>query len=343
MVTVRISETYDLSTKLNKIGVLGIHTPPRDLIAVHYAGLMQNHKKIRFLGCNVAFAPAATLPLDPLQVSETGQSLVYPADIMNPVLYKAVSNDSFDAITTRIYGAGDVVPSSNGSSLSRDSGISDDVTSAGLVAWENFDDFDIYYGILSTENGFKKMPQQAGFVMRNLVPLAYPLLSQFGNVNLPQGNDPRVVPAEPGTYVNGSGQTILTFPNTSNQTLGRYFRGKAVRAPALPLWSGWSGGNGSPARDATLQPTAFPTSYVGAIIVPPCHNMGSIMYYRLRITWTIRFEEVCSSRELMPFYGGYNYVGQTMYWSDYASSAKMEQVGSLVDSSGFDLEKVMDG
>lgn len=345
-VTVRISETYDLHTKRNKIGLLGIHTPPRELIAVHYAGLMQNHKKMRFLGCNVAFASASTLPLDPLNIADDGELLMHPADIMNPVLYKAVSNDSFDALTTRIYGAGNIQPSSTGSSLVGDTGIYDDPQASSQNPWTNFEnDFDVYYGILSTENGFKKMPQQAGFTMKNLTPLAYPLLSQFGNVNLPQGNDPRVVPAQREPYkVTVQGEDVWTtdYPNTSNQTLGRYFRGRAVRCPALPLWSGWSGGNITTPKDATLQPTTFPVSYVGAIIVPPCHNTGSVMFYRLRITWTIRFEQVCSSRELMPFFGGYNYVGQTMYWSDYDASQKMEKTGSLVDSSGFDIEKVMD-
>ena len=53
MVFVRVSETYDLSTKVGKMGIVGIHTPKGNLITRHYGGLAQNFKYAKFVSCSV--------------------------------------------------------------------------------------------------------------------------------------------------------------------------------------------------------------------------------------------------------------------------------------------------
>ena len=45
MVTVRISETYDLSTKVGKMGIVGIHTPTGSLIDKLWPGLVLQYKR----------------------------------------------------------------------------------------------------------------------------------------------------------------------------------------------------------------------------------------------------------------------------------------------------------
>ena len=68
MVFVKVSETYDLSTKIGKMGIVGIHTPDSDLITRHYGGFVQNMKFAKFVQCDVAMACASMLPADPLRL-----------------------------------------------------------------------------------------------------------------------------------------------------------------------------------------------------------------------------------------------------------------------------------
>ena len=65
-VFVKVSETYDLSTKTNKMGMLGIHTPDGKLVYSMWRGLFENFRKMRFVSCDVAMACASMLPADPL-------------------------------------------------------------------------------------------------------------------------------------------------------------------------------------------------------------------------------------------------------------------------------------
>ncbi|ANC51533.1 putative capsid protein [Bovine faeces associated smacovirus 1] len=317
MPTVHISETFDLSTKAGKLGLIGIHTPPRSLVELHYGPLMSNYRKIRFLGADVVLACASTLPLDPLKVGD-GATLFNPADAMNPILYKAVSNNSFETLVAKIKGALPVLPSSAGSSIDRTENIDTSTT--------NYDDFDVYYGILSATFGWKKSMPQTGLVMRNLRPLMYPLLSDIGND----------IMSASGNIVQDS--TISNNRDTTSYSgIGRIARGKAQRAPALPLWQGIQSNSGilSPI------PSTFPTTYVGAVIVPPCHTNGSVTYYRLRITWHIRFEGLCPYTEHSPF-ANFQMAGGATYWADYTGSSKdFEHDESTLSTNGFEIEKVM--
>ena len=65
MVQVRISETYDLSTKVGKMGIVGIHTPTGGLIDKMWSGLVLQTDRFRFVKCDVAMACASMLPADP--------------------------------------------------------------------------------------------------------------------------------------------------------------------------------------------------------------------------------------------------------------------------------------
>lgn len=316
MPTVHISETFDLSTKANKLGLIGVHTPPRSLVELHYGPLMNNYRKIRFLGCDIVLACASTLPLDPLQVGVSSANYVHPADAMNPILYKAVSNDSFETIVAKMKGATPVLPSSNGSSINRVEG-----ADAG-----DLDDFDIYYGLLSNSGGWRKSMPQTGLVMRNVQPLMYPLLSDIGNT----------IMSSSGNIVQDS-IILPTADVTQYQGIGRIARGKAQRAPALSLWQGLSG-----TTVTGINPIAstFPTTYVAGIIVPPCHSSGWLMFYRLRITWHIRFEGLVSYQDHSSF-ATYAWNGAATQWEDYSVAKDFEKDESTVSTNGFDLEKVM--
>lgn len=319
MPTVHISETFDLSTKAGKIGLIGIHTPPRALVEAHYGPLMNNYKRIRFLGCDVVLACASTLPLDPLKVGD-GANLMNPADAMNPILYKAVSNNTFETMVAKIKGASAVLPSSAGSSVVRQESV--DTTT------NTYDDFDVYYGILSTGTGWKKSMPQTGLAMRSLKPLMYPVLTDIGNVLISQAGG---FTQDPVIATNQDYSTTLGN--------GRVARGRAQVAPALPLWAGLERTNGG--NPIVPTPTVFPTTFVAGIIVPPCHTNGSIMYYRLRVTWHIRFEGLVSYMEHSSI-ATYELNGAQTYWADYANTKDdFEHDESTVATNGFEIDKVM--
>lgn len=58
MPTVTIRETYDLSTKANKMTLIGIHTPTSNIIQRLYPGFCEQYKMVRILHQNVRLACA---------------------------------------------------------------------------------------------------------------------------------------------------------------------------------------------------------------------------------------------------------------------------------------------
>ena len=184
MVTVRISETYDLSTKVGKMGIVGIHTPTGSLIDKMWPGLVLQYKKMRFAKCDVAMACASMLPADPLQIGVEAGSIA-PQDMFNPILYKAVSNDSMSNILGYLmgasYGANTAFPNVDKGSIvdindtNFNSGVSD-----GPVS---YDQFKMYYGLLADADNWRKAMPQAGLTMRDLYPLVYQVIHPFGTNN----------------------------------------------------------------------------------------------------------------------------------------------------------------
>lgn len=329
MVTVKLAETFDLSSAREKLGLIGIHTPPRALLERHYGGLMNNYKFIRFKKCDVYFASVATLPLDPLAIGVSlGQ--VNPSDIMNPVLYKAVSNDSWETVIARIYGGYDMVAGTDGSSVTMAEGLTPSSDPpVGMT------DFGIYYGILSNSPDWRKAMPQVGFEMHGLTPLMYALLLDMGPNAIPSSNDKGYNRILGNTYEGGGNSDSSS--STANVT---YLRGRPSMAPPFPLWSGVrAGANPDPGPVAT----SFPKTFVGAIIVPPCHTSGTRLYYRLRIVWTVEFVGLTSHQNISTFLE-MNNNGIASYLNNYTAANKsLEDSLDVVDSSGFKIEKVMEG
>lgn len=144
MVTVRITETYDMKTTVGKLGVVGIHTPKWGQMLRLYPGLMMQHKFARFKKCDIVGACASVLPADPLQVGvEAG--MVAPEDMFNPILMKAVTNESFDTIVNMIYNAPNVQALGS---------VNEVKTDGTNISPE--DAMDIYYGLLEQSKKWKK-------------------------------------------------------------------------------------------------------------------------------------------------------------------------------------------
>lgn len=358
MTVVRISETYDLSTQTNKMGFVAIHTPSMGAIMRQWSGLAANHKYVKLLGCDVTMACASMLPADPLQIgTEAGD--IAPQDMFNPILYKAVSNDSFSNLLQLMRDNG-VVPDVIGKEAGFDGGpgsiaSANDLAFTGVAAEGDdpptVDQFQMYYGLLANSDGWRKTMPQAGLQMKGLFPIVFGVettASPFGK-QLPL----------PGTLANFTNALISedVYENDADDSSfnsGVVMRGDAKRMGAIPTYVAGVGNtvvplevrslladpsNGVPAGcSATLN--NIPRCYVGAIIMPPAKL--NKLYYRMKVTWTIEFSGVRSTADLCNW-SGLAGLGFATYGTDYAEQSKlMETKTELVDATGAAVNKVME-
>lgn len=327
MVTVKITETYDMKTTVGKIGILGIHTPDGELVRRLYPGLLKSHKFIRFLKCDVVGACASVLPADPLQVGVTAGD-VAPEDMFNPILYKAVTNESFDTLVSRVMRAGA------------------DVTGTGSLAWDqpssaNWTEdvaFKVYYGLLADNGEFRKAMPQSGFAIKNLVPICHTLISNYGNLAPIDNIDVEAPDSEIATVPDLTSVNLVNErfdAMSSSYSAGVVFRGKPVRMPKLPIHYKIENWNEIPEVD-------FVKTMVACLIVPPAklHEF----YYRVRVTWYARFEEVCSTNfagngSAMLNNGTYSYAKNYTYDS---AKQTLDKGSSSVDATNVEIEKIME-
>lgn len=322
-VTVKITETYDMRTTTNKLGLVGIHTPQATLLQKLYPGLMKNFKFMRLIKCDVVGACASVLPADPLQIGVTSGT-VAPEDMFNPILYTAVSNESFDTLVARVRAltgisalgsvdAGNMVPNASADS-----------------------NFKAYYALLSENGRFRKAMPQSGFKITGLIPLAHTVISTFGNVG-PIGNT-TVLHLEDDSDVEIPG-VDLEVPtvdgNMSASTSSEiFYRGKAIKMPKIPLHVGMEDGNESPPN--------IPKTHVLMLALPPARLHE--FYYRMRVTWTIRFENVVSTIEASTWDNLLS-IGSSSRGSNYSyssSKTEMENNEDMISSDGVEINKIME-
>jgi hypothetical protein len=328
MVTVSISETYDLSTQVGKMALIGVHTPTFDIVRQQYPGLLMNSKYIRFVSCDLALACASTLPADPLQVGvEAGK--VAPTDLFNPILYKAVSNDSMTTLERRLAYLGAHPDSASATGYTAVVSNSD-VTDA--------DNFAVYYGLLSDRDGFRTAMPQMGLEMRNLVPIVFERYYNNGT------ND------APGDSVSGLTGATSDGADVSAQVPVGCFRGKGHPMPRINCTS-LIGTDRTPAGFKTLNGIApcnsqddtptLPPVYVAAIIMPPAKLTR--MFYRMVVRWRLEFSEVRPLSDIASF-SSIAELGTLTYHSDYdQQSATMTKTLGMVDAADAELDKIMDG
>jgi hypothetical protein len=330
MVTVSISETYDLSTKVGKMALIGVHTPTFDIIRQQYPGLLMNSKYLRFVSCDVALACASTLPADPQQIGlEAGA--IAPQDMFNPILYKAVSNDSMTTLERRLAYLGAHPDSASATGYTAVVS-NDDVTDA--------DNFAVYYGLLSDRDGFRTAMPQMGLNMTGLVPIVFERYYNNGTNDVPDASS-----------VSGlTGATEYASDVSEPVTVGS-FRGAGHPMPRINCTSlvgtggttaGFKSLNGDigPRNEQDDTPT-LPPVYVAAIVMPPAKLTR--MFYRMVVRWRIQFSEVRPLSDIASF-SSIADLGNLTYHSDYVTqSAKMSRTLGMVDASNAELDKIMDG
>lgn len=354
MVTVRISETYDLSTKVGKMGIVGIHTPTGSLIDKLWPGLVLQYKKMRFAKCDVAMACASMLPADPLQIGVEAGSIA-PQDMFNPILYKAVSNDSMSNILAYLMGAA-AEPSFDYPNVDKGSIVDineSDFSDSGTNPTAHYDQFKMYYGLLSDADNWRKAMPQSGLTMNNLYPLVYQVIHPYGQNSLLTTNaiDWQGGVQKQTSFIKGDKVAVPTEHKDVNgyaplSGADWNLRGPAMRMPAFDTKyfkqtasaNIVPSGNGANVASGT---GSIPPAYVGLIVLPPAKL--NQLYYRLKVTWSIEFTGLHSMADI----GNWDTVeaiGGLAFGTDYADqSANMTANTAMVDTSGADIQKIMEG
>lgn len=357
MVTVTVSETYDLSTKVGKMGLVGIHTPTGSLIDKMWPGLVLQYKKFRFVQCDVAMACASMLPADPLQIGVEAGAIA-PQDMFNPILYKAVSNESMNNFLAFLQGQATAIA---GGDTVLDQGSVVDINDTDFKSGDSsLDQFRMYYGLLADPQGWRKAMPQAGLEMRGLYPLVYSVVSPYGQqMGRTDWNDPN---DNPGGITNSTGPWVdvsgangdVTAPGAKVGTVNNIiaasvtYRGPSMRMPALDttVFNGQTktanivpSANGAPVQSIVGH---ISPAYVGLIVLPPAKL--NQLYYRLKVQWTIEFTGLRSMADIGAW-DTVDAIGGMAYGTDYgAQSTSMASITNMADASeGATIEKVMEG
>lgn len=356
MVTVTVSETYDLSTKVGKMGLVGIHTPTGSLIDKMWPGLVLQYKKFRFVKCDVAMACASMLPADPLQIGVEAGAIA-PQDMFNPILYKAVSNESMNNFLAFLQGQATAVA---GGETVLDKGSVVDINNTDFKSGDaSLDQFKMYYGLLADPQGWRKAMPQSGLEMRGLYPLVYSVVSPYGQQtgrpswNLTSDN-PGGIDNSTAPWIDVSGDNGgVSAPRPSVGDVTNIvsaqvtYRGPSMRMPALDTTVFTRGqtpnivpsGNGAPVQSIVGH---ISPAYVGLIVLPPAKL--NQLYYRLKVQWTIEFTGLRSMADIGAW-DTVDAIGGMAYGTDYgAQSSTMASITNMADASeGASIEKVMEG
>lgn len=359
---VQISETYDLSTKINKMGIVGVHTPIGPLVDRLYPGLVLNYKKFRYTKCDITMACASMLPADPLQVGMEAGAIA-PQDMFNPILYKAVSNDTMNNFVNYIQYMADCSSTLalNGPSVNS---VNSPSFSSGTV---DMDQFQLYYSLLADPKGWRKAMPQSGLQMKNLTPLVFQVVENGAVTQAPYGdNDPTsgVIFDEYQSMIGsktGPNEEIVppafntkltTPPRTSNSV--KLYRGHAIRMPwvstksmtnatavvggatILPANYDYTDGTNLASNTGRVPPT-----YVACMVMPPAKL--NVLYYRMRVTWTVEFSGLTSMTPTLGFPQLLD-ISDVSYGTDYAEqSAAMDAKENMVDTKEVSMTKIMEG
>lgn len=329
MVVVKVRETYDLHTIRNKMSVIAIHTPDPDIIKRNWSGLLMNCKFYRPLSADVTIACASMQSADPLQVG-TVEGEIAPEDLFNPILYKAVTNESFSLLEARVLAMNNEVTSVE------TAGNTARIDSDGATPFE--DDFSTYYGLLSDAHGWRHANPQVGLSMTGLRPLVHEVLTNFGMANMVNATNTLESLRVPQNTVSGGGtQTVAP----------RFMRGNAKPMPRIPCTS-FAAANTSVAAGFAIPENISVNNQtivnslrtvVAAICIPPSRLHE--LYYRMVVEWSIEFSEIRTLSEIAGWAALSN-LGDATHFSDYSfgESKVVDNVQSMA-AANVELDKVM--
>lgn len=307
------AETYDLNTAVGELSILGIHTPQSNNLKKIFHGFFEQYRKYRILGCNIKMVCASSQALDPSQMGlEAGQ--VDPRDVLNPILFKAVTGEGMNTILDLAYSNSTI----SGSSLNQI--IADQQTS-----------LDAYYGFLADDT-FRKFHPQHGLEVNHLVPMVHkvattqpfkytgysPLVDDIPNID--NGGQNSGHPSGFGSPGNGINAASPQKPILSVQNPSVFVSNGVAAMPWLDtaVPESVTAANGSHYQLITRVPRVF----MGAIILPPA--ILQRLFFRMTIVWHLEFRDFRHATELgypgealSENVGGF---GNTAYYNIYHSA-----------------------
>lgn len=348
MVTVNISETYDLHTKTGRMTLIGIHTPTRDLIKRTYPGLAVNHKFFHIDHVSVRVAAVSTLPISPDQVGLDSDSIA-PEDMLNPILYKAITNEGWSTIEARLNGLRNDSSNAIGNMV--------DYTPDSVTGLS--DDFNVYYSLLANRSGFKIAHPQQGLSMSKLVPLVFDRYYSNGQnqntfVDMEESEgivmDDTIEANAIAMQNSGAVQTVAPMYSVRgrphklprmNTTFITSVKG-AGSVIGQNVSAGFESSTANIPRNAQAEMANCPPLYCGMIIMPPARR--TVMFYRLVCSAQITFSGVRPIQDVANFQSMSERYGPYVYHSDYVTqSAAMAKTTDLVDVDGAEIVKIMEG
>lgn len=335
MVFVSVSETYDLATKPSKMTLIGIHTPTKDIIQKTYPGLCMNSKYCRIVKQDVKIACASMLPAS---VGEVGLGVddIAPQDLFNPILYKAVSNDSMSTLEARLAGLSSIY--SGGATIDGAQAITSNESVTGLD-----DEFNVYYALLSNRDGFKTANPQQGLTLTNLVPLVFEAYYNYGvnqtaGTSSPVDNFNTLSCADSGLYIrSGSAMHMRGKAHPMPKFNTTYLTGADTAGNRMQNGMG----DGYPVNAHIQMPTLMPV-YTACVVMPP--SKRHLLFYRMVVRTTLEFSEVRPIQEITTFAQMNSNYAPMVYHSDYNQQSEIMTTSlGMVDSVNADLEKIMEG
>lgn len=319
-VYVDICQTVDFNTEVDKVGVVGVHTPPASLVNNVAEGLMRNFKKISFESVDVVLACVSQLDVDPLGVGfEPGQ--IAPQDVINPVLFKAVTGDSLNTVLNTLYGTGSDV--SNGTfSYSKVSG-----------------SVNAYYRMMN-DPSFRSAHPLKGMVVRGLQPMVREVVTNRPMVNAQTGYDTVLEDGASGNlyYPFGAGATNVSGGVMSALDLTRGLQFMSGKLMHLPPQNTYAYPNFTETGTAAVN--QFMKTYVGVFVLPPA--IMKSLYFRLQLVWHVKFSEF---RHAYDIYDNpttsvgssyFDYFDRPVDGASEASAQQFERLDTSVDVKGID-------
>lgn len=319
-------EIYDVNTELNKLSLIGIHTPigakPRQMLA----GFFQQYRKYKYLGCSIVGTPCATLPLNLQDIDvNAGESGTNPRDIWNPILFHGCHGDNLNSALNSIYKG---TMNFDGTTLGKDDFSITTVPDAGTgLTWEQ-----IYYRMLQ-DPSFRKMRMNQGFTIDKLHPMVYNMASLH-----------QILPNEGvdtvGDFVYDNDGNL----NLSITTSGKVAKGdgyieqvypKVLTNHLVPLsWLDTRQILNSSNNNVNPAYTVLPKQMMGLVILPPAYRSKTAM--RIVITHRFEFKDFNTSLTLESANEYYNWLTQI------AGSKSIQALNNTLECPTADITLVSD-
>lgn len=344
------TETYDLNTINNELSILAIHTPQSNTLKRFFHGLYEQYSKMKVLGCNFRMVCASQQALDPTLVGMS-EGQVDPRDVLNPILFKAVTGEGVNALIDQIYNSSESVTPTAGNSSNLGHSIDQHViTSTGGIS--------SYYSLLADDSWRREHPQK-GITVMGLKPMVHRVVTtqpfKWSSAKEFPGMVPATSPSDTAGHagygfggisgsVNGATDPVNPTVFVSNGLTDMPWLDTAFSS--VHTFADGVGATQGSSKAYALQ-TNIPRVYMGCLVLPPSTGSQNL-YFRLQIVWHILFKDFRVAQDLLPVtpggpidtdtssLDGTGLEARNGYFNMYHTSSKLSKDYGSFDTTGID-------